>query len=90
MRDLSGREMFMLFFLEYYLIFGYLFKDFWFWLYDSNLYKEGFECCLDYVIIFYYINLNNMYVLEYMVYYFRFYGMIYDDYFFIEGFGGVK
>lgn len=70
----------MFLFLEYYFIFGYLIKDFWFWSYDNNFYKEGFECCLDYVVIFYYINFNMMYVMEYMVYYFRFYGMVYDDY----------
>lgn len=78
-RDTGGRETFMPLPPEHHLIPGYLSKDFWLFSYDSNPYKEGPECCSDHAVTFHYISPNMMYVMEYMVYHLRPYGMVHND-----------
>ncbi len=74
-RDTEGRGRFFPFVPEQHLIPNILPKDFWYW---TNIYypsEEGPNCCSDTAISFHYIPPNMMYVLEYLIYHLRPYGV---------------
>ncbi|BFY98660.1 hypothetical protein BsWGS_01700 [Bradybaena similaris] len=74
-RDELGRERFHPFIPEHHLIPDILPKDMWYWSYNYYPAKQGQECCSDYAITFHYVPPNMMYVLEYLIYHLKPYGI---------------
>ncbi|KAK7012060.1 glycoprotein-N-acetylgalactosamine 3-beta-galactosyltransferase 1-like isoform X1 [Biomphalaria glabrata] len=74
-RDELGRERFHPFVPEHHLIPDILPPDMWYWSYNFYPAKQGQECCSDYAISFHYVPPNMMYVLEYLVYHLKPYGI---------------
>ncbi|XP_076436661.1 glycoprotein-N-acetylgalactosamine 3-beta-galactosyltransferase 1-like [Babylonia areolata] len=74
-RDELGRERFHPFIPEHHLIPGILPKDMWYWNYNYYPAKQGPDCCSDYAITFHYVSPNMMYVLEYLIYHLKPYGV---------------
>lgn len=74
-RDELGRERFHPFVPEHHLIPGILPADMWYWGYNYYPAKQGPDCCSDYAISFHYVSPNMMYVLEYLIYHLKPYGI---------------
>lgn len=74
-RDSIGRGRFFPFVPEHHLIPGHVSKDFWYWQYIYYENKEGMNCCSDNAVSFHYVSPNQMYVLEYLIYHLRPYGI---------------
>ncbi|KAF7278777.1 hypothetical protein GWI33_008008 [Rhynchophorus ferrugineus] len=74
-RDSMGRGRFFPFVPEHHLIPGHVSKSFWYWQYIYYENKEGMECCSDNAVSFHYVSPNQMYVLEYLIYHLRPYGI---------------
>ena len=74
-RDPEGRKRFFPFVPEHHLIPGIISNDSWYWPYQFYPDEEGLACCSDLAISFHYVSPNQMYVLEYLIYHLRPYGI---------------
>jgi glycoprotein-N-acetylgalactosamine 3-beta-galactosyltransferase len=75
-RDAEGRGRFFPFVPEHHLIPGQVNKNSWYWQYIYYESKEGMNCCSDNAISFHFVSPNQMYVLEYLIYHLRVYGVV--------------
>lgn len=51
----------------------------WFHKYMFYPYKQGEECCSDYMISYHYVNTATMYTLDFLIYHLRPYGLVIGD-----------
>ncbi|CAD7086043.1 unnamed protein product [Hermetia illucens] len=75
-RDSNGRGRFFPFVPEHHLIPGHTDKNFWYWKYIFYETDEGLDCCSDHAVSFHYVSPNQMYVLDYLIYHLRPYGLV--------------
>ncbi|KHN76508.1 Glycoprotein-N-acetylgalactosamine 3-beta-galactosyltransferase 1 [Toxocara canis] len=85
-RDSQGRHRMLPFSPLSHLSFNHSMPK-WFYSYMYYSYKQGAECCSDYMISFHYVTTAMMYTLDYLIYHVRPFGLLMDD--FLER-GGVK
>ena len=74
-RDPEGRPRFFPFITERHLIPGLIPNNSWYWKWQLYPEEEGLACCSDFAISFHHVPPNQMYVLEYLIYHLRPYGI---------------
>jgi len=74
-RDSLGRGRFFPFLPEHHLMPGHMDDDFWYKKYVFYPTELGMGCCSDSAISFHYVSARQMYVMEYLLYHLRPYGI---------------
>ncbi|CAH1996359.1 unnamed protein product [Acanthoscelides obtectus] len=78
-RDSLGRNRFLPLFPQRHLIPGEMWEETpWYWIYMYYKGEEGMWCCSDNAVSFHYIDPNEMYELEYLIYHLRPYGISFN------------
>ena len=74
-RDLEGKKRFFPFVPERHLIPGHIPNNSWYWGFQFYPEEKGIACCSDFAISFHQVPPNMMYVLEYLIYHLRPFGV---------------
>lgn len=74
-RDQYGRGRFFPFSVEKNVVPGFITENLWYWNYTYYPIKTGVDCCSDTAITFHYVTPNQMYVLDYLIYRLKPYGI---------------
>ncbi|KAL1494987.1 hypothetical protein ABEB36_010483 [Hypothenemus hampei] len=78
-RDKQGRSTFLPLYVTSFLIPGQIPKDMWFWSYTYYPFHNDMNCCSDNLISIHYVNPNDMYLLEYLIYHVKPFGFSYNN-----------
>ncbi|KAM8715032.1 hypothetical protein ACLKA7_002133 [Drosophila subpalustris] len=74
-RDWNGRGRMFPFIPEHHLI-PSKDKTFWYWSYMFYKTDDGLDCCSDNAISFHYVSPNQMYVMDYLIYHLKPFGIV--------------
>ncbi|EDW77940.1 uncharacterized protein Dwil_GK24752 [Drosophila willistoni] len=75
-RDSTGRGRMFPFVPEHHLIPGKYDLKWWYWAYQYYKNDDGLDCCSDLAISFHYVAPHFMYVMDYLIYHLKPYGLL--------------